>query len=146
MHTLLSYRPLSSTPCDLCSAYLLPTVHLGNTALYLNRSTLLGGSRQQAKGFALKQFHNPPFFYLGRPRILQEQVHQQTPGRSHPHNGVGIWIRSSTLPRTIAYAAEQLHQQDVWQIASVYNSWQIQIRRKKEFLILSLLPRPISSL
>ena len=24
------------------------------------------------------------------------------------------------LPRTIAYAAEQLHQQDVWQIASAY--------------------------
>ena len=25
------------------------------------------------------------------------------------------------LPRTIAYAAEQLHQQDVWQIASAYS-------------------------
>jgi hypothetical protein len=32
-----------------------------------------------------------------------QQVHQQTPGRSHPHNGVGIWIRSSTLPRPIAF-------------------------------------------
>src|SRR5882724_3774185 len=40
-----------------------------------------------------------------------EQLHQQASGRSHPHNGIGIRIRSSTLPRTIAYAAEQLHQQ-----------------------------------
>ena len=32
--TLLPYRPLPSTPCDSCSAYLLPTVHLGNTALH----------------------------------------------------------------------------------------------------------------
>src|ERR1700723_3640177 len=36
-------------------------------------------------------------FYLGRPRTLQEQVHQQTLGRSHPYNGVGIRIRSSTF-------------------------------------------------
>ena len=42
--------------CDSCSACLLPTVHLGNTALHSNRSTLSGGSRQQAKGFALKHF------------------------------------------------------------------------------------------
>src|SRR6266567_9473306 len=42
-----------------------------------------------------------------------EQVHQQMPGRSHPHTRlVGIRIRSSTLPRTIAFTAtEQVHQQ-----------------------------------
>ena len=41
--TSLPYRPLLSTPCDLCSACLLPTVHLGNTALqelYINLSIL----------------------------------------------------------------------------------------------------------
>ena len=31
-------------------------------------------------------------------------------------------LRSSTLPRTIVYAVEQLHQQDVWQIISAYGS------------------------
>jgi len=80
-------------------------------ALHSNRSyTLLGSSRQQAEGSALEQFHDPPFL----PRTTAyttEQVHQQTPSKSHPHNGVRIRIRSSTLPRTIAYAAEQLHQQ-----------------------------------
>src|ERR1700733_10054013 len=92
----------------------------GQCALHLNRSTLLGGSRQQAEGFALEQFHDPPFLPRTIAFTATQQVHQQTPGRSHPHNGVGIWIRSSTLPRTIAYAAEQLYQQDVWQIASAY--------------------------
>src|SRR6266481_4065810 len=44
----------------------------GQYASHSNRSyTLPGGSRQQAEGFALEQFHNPPFFYLGRSRILQ---------------------------------------------------------------------------
>ena len=108
----LPYRPLPSTLRDPCSACLLPTVHLGNTASHSNRSyTLPGGSRQQAEGFALEQFHDPPFL----PRTIAytaEQVHQQTPGRSHPHNGVGIRIRSSTLPRTIAFTAtQQVHQQ-----------------------------------
>jgi hypothetical protein len=48
-------------------------------------------------------------FYLGRPRILQSSYTSKTSGRSHPHNGVRIRIRSSTLPRTIAYTIEQLH-------------------------------------
>src|SRR6266576_2278093 len=48
--------------CDSCSACLLPTVHLGKYASHSNRSyTLPGGSRQQAEGFALEQFHDPPF-------------------------------------------------------------------------------------
>jgi hypothetical protein len=51
------------SPCDLYSACLLPTVHLGKHASHLNRSyTLPGGSWQQAEGFALEQFHDPPFF------------------------------------------------------------------------------------
>ena len=96
------------SPCDLCSACLLPTVHLGN-ALYSNRSyTLLGGSRQQAKGFAFEHF--TILYFLPRTiAYTAKQLHQQASGRSHPHNGFGIRIRSSTLPRTIAYAAEQLH-------------------------------------
>ena len=50
-----------NSPYNLYLAYLLPTVHLSNTALYLNQFTLLGGSRQQAEGFALKQFYDPLF-------------------------------------------------------------------------------------
>ena len=106
-HIVLFHR----LPCDLYSACLLPTIYLGDIASHSNRSyTLPGSSRQQAEGFALKHFTILHFL----PRTIAytaKQLHQQTPGRSHPHNGVGIRIRSSTLPRTIAYAAEQLHQQ-----------------------------------
>src|SRR3984957_4730052 len=37
-------------------------------------------------------------FYLGRPRTLQEQVHQQTPGRSHPHTKVHWNTDQGPLP------------------------------------------------
>src|ERR1700722_15524321 len=57
-HIVLFHRPSYNS----YSACLLPTVHLGNTASYLNRSyTHPGGSRQQAEGFALEQFYDPPF-------------------------------------------------------------------------------------
>ena len=39
--TSLPYRPLPSTPCDSCSACLLPTVHLGNTASHWQKSIKL---------------------------------------------------------------------------------------------------------
>jgi len=107
----LLYHPLPSTLLVTHARLACSLPYTWAIALHSNRSyTLTGGSRQQAEGFALEQFHDPPFL----PRTTAytaKQVHQQTPGRSHPHNGVGIRIRSSTLPRTIAYAAEQLHQQ-----------------------------------
>jgi hypothetical protein len=89
-------------------------------ALHSNRSyTLSGGSRLAAGSSIFTILHFLPRTIA----YAAEQLHQQTSGRSHPHNGVGIRIRSSTLPRTIAYAVEQLHQQDVWQIASAYYGW-----------------------
>ena len=79
MPTSLPYRPLPSTPCNSYSACLLPTVYLGNTALHSNRSyTLPGSSRQQAKGFALEQFHDPPFLPRTIAFTATQQVHQQS--------------------------------------------------------------------
>ena len=97
--------------CDSCSACLLPTVHLGDIASHLNRSyTLPGGSRQQAEGFALKYFSRSSIFYLGRSRILQSSY---TSRRLADRIRITVLEYGSgpLLPRTIAYAAEQLHQQ-----------------------------------
>ena len=105
--------------CDLCSACLLPTVHPGNTASHLNRSyTLLGGSPQQAEGFALEHF-TILYFYLGRLCTLQSSYTSRRLVDRIRITVLEYGLGPLPLPRTIAYAVEQLHQQDVWQIVSV---------------------------
>ena len=96
--------------CDSCSACLLPTVHPGNMPHIRTDPTPFQGVAgwQPAQAFSRSST---------LPRTISftatEQVHQQKPGRSHPHTRlVGIRIRSSSYPRTIAFTAtEQVHQQ-----------------------------------
>jgi hypothetical protein len=69
-----------------------------NTASYSNQSyTLLGGSRQQAKGFALKHFTILHFLPRTIASTATKQVHQQISSRSHLYNS---WLeyRSGPLP------------------------------------------------
>src|SRR6266702_313580 len=79
-------------------------------ALHSNRSYTLAGGSRLAAGSSI--FHDPPLLPRTITYIATEQVHQQTPGRSHPLITVN-WNTDQVLylPRTIAYTAEQLHQQ-----------------------------------
>ena len=86
-YIVLFYR----LPCDICSACLLPTVHPGNTPYIRTDPTPFQGVAgcQPAQAFS----RSSTFAYTAT-----EQVHQQMPGRSHPHTRlVGIRIRSSTF-------------------------------------------------
>jgi hypothetical protein len=95
--------------CDICSACLLPTVHPGNAPHIRTDPPFQGvAGWQPAQAFSRSSTLPRTISYTAT-----EQVHQQKPGRSHPHTRlVGIRIRSSSYPRTIAFTAtEQVHQQ-----------------------------------
>src|SRR6266702_4935781 len=65
-------------------------------ALHSNRSYTLAGGSRLAAGSSI--FHDPPLLPRTIAYTATEQVHQQMPGRSHPHTRlVGIRIRSSTF-------------------------------------------------
>src|SRR6266568_457129 len=65
-------------------------------ALHSNRSYTLAGGSRLAAGSSI--FHDPPLLPRTIAYTATEQVHQQMPGRSHPHKRlVGIRIRSSTF-------------------------------------------------
>src|SRR6266704_1128297 len=89
--------------CDSCSACLLPTVHPGNMPSHSNRSyTLAGGSRLAAGSSIFTILH----FYLGRSRTPAD-AWQIASAYTVSWNTDQVLY----LPWTIAYAAEQLHQQ-----------------------------------
>src|SRR6266568_8500765 len=114
-------------------------------ALHSNRSYTLAGGSRLAAGSSI--FHDPPLLPRTIAYTATEQVHQQMPGRSHPHIWlVGIRIRSSTLPRTIAFTIiEQVHQQKPGR-SHPHNGLFEYRSGEKGILNPCLLTRPISSL
>ena len=82
------------SPCNSCSAYLLPTVHPGNTPYIRTDPTPL---RVVAGRRPTQAVSRSSIFYLGRSRTLQSRYTSRSLG-SHPQKRlIGIRIRSSTF-------------------------------------------------
>ena len=99
---------------DSCSACLLPTVHPGNMPYIRTDPTpfrVVAGSKPRASpssNFTILHFLPRTIAFTAT-----QQVHQQMPGRSHPHTKVH-WNTDQVLylPRPIAFTAtQQVHQQ-----------------------------------
>ena len=132
----LPYCPLPSTLLITHAQLACSLPYTQAIALYLNQSyTHTGGSRQQAKGQLPLSNFTILHFYLGRPHTLQEQVHQQTPGRSHPH--IRVYQNTDRVlyltqdNRVYCRAATPA---DVQQIVSVYYGWIDTDQEKKGIL------------
>ena len=98
MPTSLPYRPLPSTLLVTHARLARPLPYTWANMPHIRTDPtpfrVVAGSKPRASpssNFTILHFLPRTIAYTA------EQVHQQASGRSHPHNGVGIRIRSSTF-------------------------------------------------